>query len=518
MSRLTVGIILGVLWVLCGSITNPAWASRAGRAQRWGQGEGPDPATQITLPQPDPATLLPVTPAYLSRPVETPPSPPAPPVAIDATVGTTAPQPSATAASSEAERASDQKTDQAAQGSPQAAANGKHPFPAAVLALRDPVRRMLAQQQAQPFNTHDSLPGEIMDFCLAYGCRTEVSLGGAGGKKLNGITCLCWNYPCASFEMLRTGPGHLVARVGYGCQEYPGEFLATLALSSVPATYPIRVGRDERTVADLVAGEQLSCRTRSNMSLKLIGLSYYVEAPSWKNELGEEWSLERVIQQEIAQPVVSAPDGGLNRLMGLAYTVRHRLEQGLPIEGQYLRAQKYVDDFLDFALRLENSDGTWGPYLLAAHSASSDPLTQLWATGRVTEWLAMSLPEGRLTEPRVVRALEQVLRLLDNQRYQGNVAALSTQEIGAFAHALHALAVYDQRVFQPIDAAEKAAAEKAAAEKAAAEKAAAEKAAADAAALKKAAAEKAAAEKAAAEKAAHQADKEKLVPPKSAPE
>ncbi len=457
-----------VAWLLAACLLTAGATARAQRFSRAERAERAERSSQqITLPPPDPSTLLPLTPTYLRRAAEQPPAPPAPPIAV----------------SPETEKA-------------------KRSVPANVVALREPVRQILTQQQSQPFNTRDNFPGEIMDFCLAFGCGTEVSLEGVGGQRINGITCLCWNYPCAGFEMLRMGQGHIVARIGYGCQEYPGELIAALAISGVPATYPIRVRSDVRTVADLVAGEQLSCRAHTNMSLKLIGLTYYVEAPSWKNDLGEEWSLERVIQQEIAQPVVSAPDGGLNRLMGLAYVVRHRVKHELPIEGQYQRAQKYIDDFYDFALRLQNSDGTWGPYLLAARSASSDATTQLWATGRVLEWLAMSLPDERLTDPRVILALEQVVRLLGSQRYQQNVPSLSTQEIGAFGHALHALAVYDERVLKPIDAAEKAAAEKAAAEKAAAEKAAAEKAAAEKAAAEKAAAEKAAAEKPSADKPA----------------
>ena len=31
------------------------------------------------------------------------------------------------------------------------------------------------------------------------------------------------------------------------------------------------------------------------------------------------------------------------------------------MEGQFRRAQKYVADFHDFALRLQNADGSWGP-------------------------------------------------------------------------------------------------------------------------------------------------------------
>jgi len=329
----------------------------------------------------------------------------------------------------------------------------------AQVALRDQIRQTLAQQQKQPLNTRDNLPTEISAFCLGFGCNTEVSLDGVGGKKINGITCLCWNYPCAGFEMLGPGQKHLVARVGYGRQQHPGEFLATLAMSRVPATYPIRVDKETRTVADLVEAEKLDCRVGGDMSLKLVGLTFYVDSPNWKNDLGDDWSIERILQQEVAQPVVSAADGGLNRLTGLSFAVAYRINRGLPVDGQYQRAQKYLNDFHDFALTLQNSDGSWGPALLAARSAADDGTIQLIATGRVLEWLALSLPDNRLDDPRVVRAVDLVTRLLNSKRYQQNVPYLPTRELDAMGHALHGLSLYNERVFAPFDAEEKAATE-----------------------------------------------------------
>ncbi len=111
-------------------------------------------------------------------------------------------------------------------------------------------------------------------------------------------------------------------------------------------------------------------------------------------------------------------------------------------------------------MRLQNSDGSWGPYFLAARSTSPDPASQLRTTGRVLEWLAMSLPEKRLEDARVVSAVDYVTQLLGSQRYQWNAPSLSTREIVSLGHALHALAIYDERVFKPADVEEKPAAEK----------------------------------------------------------
>lgn len=338
-------------------------------------------------------------------------------------------------------------------------AKPKRQLTPALAKLRDSVRQTLATHQKDAFNLQGNSATEIMNYCLAFGCGTEVSLG--NGQRINGITCLCYNYPCAGYKLLRMSDKHVAARIGYGYQERPGEFLAMLALSRVPDNYPLHVGKDTRSVADLVETEKLACRQRDDLSLRLIGLSFYVDEPEWKNDLGETWSIDRVVREEVAQPVVTAPEGGLNRLMGLSYAIARRAKRGQPIEGQFDRARKYVAEFQKFALQLQNSDGSWGPYFLAARSTSQNAASQLRSSGRVLEWLAMSLPDEKLDDARVTAAVAYVARLLRSQRYRWNVPSLSTREIASAGHALHALAVYDERVFRPADApAEKPAAEK----------------------------------------------------------
>ena len=62
------------------------------------------------------------------------------------------------------------------------------------------------------------------------------------GLRINGITALCWDFPCDGFRLLTTAEGHIAARIGFGLQETPTQFLAMLALGAVPADYPVRCG------------------------------------------------------------------------------------------------------------------------------------------------------------------------------------------------------------------------------------------------------------------------------------
>lgn len=320
----------------------------------------------------------------------------------------------------------------------------------AQVALRDRVRRTLAAFHRQPFNVRDNTATEIMHFCLAFGCNTEIYRSGTSGKKVNGITCLCWNYPCAGYEPLGYSEGRIAARVGYGLQEDRGQLLAVLALSRVPPTYPVRVGEDARTVADLVESAKLSCRSGTDLSLRLIALSHYAgDDPDWENALGRQWSLERIVKGELARPIQGVGSDETRRLMALGYAVHRRAKSDRPLEGQFGRARTFLEDYYQYALKLQNSDGSWGPRPRSTSRTRSNPWAQLRATGQVLQWLAVWLPEDQLDDPRVAQSVEYVDRALGSQGYRRNVQSLSTRQIGSLMRALHGLAVYDQRFFRP---------------------------------------------------------------------
>jgi len=324
------------------------------------------------------------------------------------------------------------------------------PLNAPMVALRDSVRRTLDAYRRTMLSTRDNTATELMHACLAFGCDTEVYQNGPSGKKANGITTLCWNVPCGGYEPLVLSDGRIAARIGYGVQERRSQLLAVLALARVKPDYPMRAGDDIRTVADLVEHEKLNCRSAVDLSLTLIGLAYYVpDDATWENSLGEQWSVERIVREELAREIGNVVAGETDRVMGLGYVLVRRTKRGQPIEGQFLRAKKFIDQYHDYVLKHQNSDGSWAVRRVPGRSTTYDPTQQLHATGRVLEWLAVSLPEERLADARVVRAVTYLNNLLAGGQYRSNLKSYSTRQIGSVMHALHGLAVYDQRVFKP---------------------------------------------------------------------
>jgi len=310
---------------------------------------------------------------------------------------------------------------------------------------RDRVRRLLTALRTQPFNTQQNTCTDILDFCRAFGCETELADNATSGQKVNGITCLCWNMPCGGYELMTISQGHLAPRVGYGYQNNSSELAAILALSHVPAEYPARAGKTVRTVADLIEYEKLTCRPKLDMSLKLVALANYVQEPAWKDSLGGEWTLQRVVAEELSRPAGAHPHAATNRLLGLCAALERFKSDKIPLEGDLGRAKHYIDESIDYAYSSQNTDGSWGRLTKREYA------TAISYTAHMLEWLVTNLPANRLEEPQVVRGIDFLYTTFNSTHYQNYIATMSAREISAAMHAAYVLNTYDRRVFIPTD-------------------------------------------------------------------
>jgi hypothetical protein len=260
----------------------------------------------------------------------------------------------------------------------------------------------------------------------------------------------------------------LAVREGPGYQGHPAQFLAILAQSRVKSDYPIRIDGKQYTVADLIEYEKRTCRERTELTFKLIGLSHYLPPDAtWKDDRGVEWSISKLIKEELAQPIIGAACGGTHRLTGIAYSVRNRERAKLEITGQWKRAQKYLNDYHDYTFKLQNTDGSFSTNWFEGRGTIGSDERKLQTTGHILEWLVYSLPEDQLADERVVKAASFLADLMNNSPNK-------KWEVGPRGHAIHGLNIYDRRLFnakmgERIELARKAAAEKAA-EKAASTK------------------------------------------------
>lgn len=307
--------------------------------------------------------------------------------------------------------------------------------------LRDEIRRTLAYYFYRPETTVRRSPWEVMHAVIGFGVDTQVLVD---GRQVNAISWLCANGPCYNMRLLDMGNGQLVIRMGAGYQGHAGQLLTALAQSRVKSNYPLIVAGQRMTIGDLVEQEQSTCRSGTELTFKLIALAYYLDSDaSWKNLEGEAWDLPRMIKEEIGQPVVGAACGGTHRLTGLSYAVRKRESDGLPVNGEWQRAKTYLDAYHEHTFRFQNRDGSFSTSWFANPGDWGDIHRKLNTTGHTLEWLVFSLPRDQLTDPRVVRAV----RFLNQLLWQYRTASWG---VGPLGHALHALALYDERLFDGV--------------------------------------------------------------------
>ncbi len=321
-----------------------------------------------------------------------------------------------------------------------------------LVALRDRARTTVRTVAGQALSTSEHTPAQLMDACLAFGCTLQVRDGNAAGKSVSAVGALLWNFNCGGYRLMAIDGGRPLPRVGYGLQHYPSQLLATLAQARVAPDYEIRIGQFQGTVADLVEDEKAACRRGANSPHRLIGLSYYLrDEREWTAGDGETWSVSRLAGEELARRAEPADVQCVHQLHALSFALAKEASRDEPLDETLLRVREYLVKYRDYALRVQNADGSWNEFFFAFQGPSRSELGALRSTGHILEWLAMSLPEDRLAEPGMVRAVGYTTNLVSKHTARGT-SALSPRDFESVMHAIRALSIYDARFFAPQNA------------------------------------------------------------------
>jgi hypothetical protein len=309
--------------------------------------------------------------------------------------------------------------------------------------LRTRIAQTLATYQKRPLNTAQHTPWEVMHGFIAFGIPTKLRVGGPGGDPVNAIGWVNTGGRCGGQVMLAAAGDRLTALRGIGVQGHSAQYLAVLAQSRVAMNSPITIQSKAFTVADLVAEEKLACKSGTELTFALIALAHYLPTDSeWTARDGKPWSLEKLVAEEIEQPIRGAPCGGTHRLFGLAYGCQRRLRATGQLDGVYLRADKFVRDYQQFTLtKLQNRDGSFSTEWFKYPADRDDDMDRkIQTTGHILEWLVASLDQADLFQPRVTAAVEFL---------NASLAREPSREwkIGPLGHALHALTIYQERAW-----------------------------------------------------------------------
>ena len=287
-----------------------------------------------------------------------------------------------------------------------------------------------------PESTSVRSPWAVMHALLPFGGDYEMV---HGNQRVNAIGWMCHNGTCRTQRIFTPTRNGFVPNVGGGVQGHAGQFMAILAQCGVPLDYPIQVGNQKYKVEDLVRYEMATCREKSELTFKLIGLSYYLDSnKQWRSNDGKVWSIPKLISEELAQPIKGAACGGTHRLMGYSFAVKQRAIQGLPIDGQYARADKFVKDYVEYAWKLQNADGSFSTSWLEGRGDEQNEERKVQTTGHILEWLLFTLPDAELNTPKVQKSVDFLLtKIYDKKEYKW--------PIGPRGHATRAVSLYLNR-------------------------------------------------------------------------
>lgn len=315
------------------------------------------------------------------------------------------------------------------------------PAPQISDALTNKVHRVL-NHYYRPLNSRDQNCWELMHWIIAYGVKSQVLRGGPNGLPVNSIGWLCYGGACAGQPLVYVDQGRIAVAKGPKVQGHHGQFLAILAQAKVMKDYPIELSGQQFTVADLIEFEKLGCQHGMELTFKLIALAHYLDLDeTWRNSQGEEWSVSRLVQEEIRAPIIGAACGGTHRLMGISYAVRERQKRGQPLDGQFGRADIYIRDFHRYTFSLQNSDGSFSTEWFKGPGAKDDLERRLQTTGHILEWLVYSVPPEMLDDYRLVRGVDYLASMLMKN-------ADKDWPLGTLGHGLHALAMFDDRAIK----------------------------------------------------------------------
>ena len=309
--------------------------------------------------------------------------------------------------------------------------------------LKSRVAQTLAAYQRRPLNTAQHTPWEVMHGFIAFGIPSKVRVGGPSGDPINSIGWMNSGGRCKGQVMLATEDERLVAMRGVGVQGHQAQYLAILAQCRVALNSPIQVEGTGFTVADLVEEEKLACLSGMELTFALIGLTHYLPTDAeWTARDGQIWTLERLVSEEIEQPIRGAPCGGTHRLFGLSYACQRRLRATGTLDGHYARADHFVRDYQRFALtKLQNPDGSFSTEWFKYPADREDDVDRkVQTTGHILEWLVGSLDQDQLYQSRVVSAVEFLSAALLREPSR-------EWKLGPLGHALHALTIYQERVW-----------------------------------------------------------------------
>ncbi|MEL7266641.1 MAG: hypothetical protein AAFP69_17790, partial [Planctomycetota bacterium] len=310
----------------------------------------------------------------------------------------------------------------------------------AIQQMKQPIQVVLQHHYNRPENAAQRSNWGMFHQIMIFGTDTQIAVGGRG-RRYNAVAWMSGNQICQRDRLFTADQYGILPRSGTGLQGHQGQMLAIYGLIGVPSSYPLVVGKKRYTVRDVVAREMADCRSDTELSFTLIGLSRYIETDAtWTARDGSKWNFERILELELAQPIAGAACGGTHRLMALAHALNARRSEKRPITGHWKRAELYLNDYVQHCYQLQNADGSFSTNWLEGRENRNDIARKIQTSGHIVEFLLSLTPDSQLSDPRLTRAMQFLTFTMYRDRK-------TEWAVGPRGHALRSLMLYHKRMY-----------------------------------------------------------------------
>ena len=295
-------------------------------------------------------------------------------------------------------------------------------------------QRLLSSTDHTPWQMMHGLLGLRQDFLINH-----------NGETINGLEWMQTgpmfeNEPW--FEKTQFGGRAHPYNKPYAFEGHINQSLAILAMCNVPLDTQFGTPTGPVTMREMLKNAQMTVNEKEEVTWTLWALCTYLPSDAeWVNAKGERWSIERLVQVETGKKVggPTSPCGGTHGLFALARARNVYLRTGKPLRGVWLDAEQKIQKYIETARYNQNSNGTLSSAFFKGKEHKQDFDKRMASSGHLLEFLMMALPQERLKEKWVRRAIEATANdLMANRKAYVSCSPLY--------HATDALSIYLDRV------------------------------------------------------------------------
>lgn len=221
---------------------------------------------------------------------------------------------------------------------------------------------------------------------------------------------------------------------------HKNQSLAILAMADVPLDHKFQTPDGPITVADIVDNAKKEMQENEEVTWSLWALVHYLGPDAtWLDKTGEEWRIDDLVYMQNATISNDSACGGTHALFALAYARNTYQNSGQRLRGFWLEADQKIQRYIEEARAMQNFDGSFSYDYFFQKSASNNFQERLETTGHTLEFLMMALPDDRLNEEWVRKAVSLLANdIIDNKD--------ETVDYSALYHAIDGLVIYRNRM------------------------------------------------------------------------